>query len=197
VPGACYLAAFIVPVSRDLYSGAATLLRVWRLFVLCLIATVAVAACDSGPQASPITESDLVCSDDFCVNYPVGWEFEVGDGFIAFTHPDAPGGAFATLGFLNMEAVVDNAGGTWPTTTDQVVRSFWQLLEDGGVATFGALERLTGGSFRSVGAYEDGRMWHLLIPHDATTAISFEVRGPNTSWEAHADAFFAGLEVPG
>jgi hypothetical protein len=40
-------------------------------------------------------------------------------------------------------------------------------------------------------------MWHLLIPHDATTAISFEVRGPNTSWEAHADAFFAGLEVPG
>jgi hypothetical protein len=165
--------------------------------MLGILVGLVVAACSPGPDAPAIEAVDLVCSDDFCVSHPVGWDTELGDGFISFTHPDAPGEAFATVGFVNMEAIVTGSGGTWPAATDEVVRSFWGLLESGGVADFASLERVTGGSFRSTGAYEDGRLWHLLVPIDGATAVGFEVRGPNVSWEPHADEFFGGLQILG
>jgi hypothetical protein len=177
--------------------SASSLERVRRSFMLGILVGLVVAACSPGPDAPAIEAVDLVCSDDFCVSHPVGWDTELGDGFISFTHPDAPGEAFATVGFVNMEAIVTGSGGTWPAATDEVVRSFWGLLESGGVADFASLERVTGGSFRSTGAYEDGRLWHLLVPIDGATAVGFEVRGPNVSWEPHADEFFGGLQILG
>jgi hypothetical protein len=75
------------------------------------------------------------------------------------------------------------------------VRSFWQLLEEADVATFERMERLTGGAFRSEGSYEDGRLWHLLIPGNGNRATGVEVRGPNASWSTHADVFFGDVVV--
>jgi len=177
--------------------GADYALLVPRFVAIVLLFTLTLAACSSGPDAPPVDDVDVACSDEFCVAYPVGWEFEVGEGFISFNHPGAPDEALATVGFVNMEAVTTGAGGTWPATTDTVVRSFWALLEEGGLAEFGSLERLTGGAFRSTGSYEDGRLWYLLVPGEGSTAVGLEVRGPNASWEAHADAFFDGLEITG
>jgi hypothetical protein len=161
-----------------------------------LLGTLLVAsACATGPTAPPVETVDRVCGDLFCTSVPNGWEVEVGDGYLAFRHPAAPDQAIATLSPISMEAMVENAGGSWPASIEDVVRSFWQLLEDAGVAEFGRLERLTGGSFRSEGTHEGGRLWHLLIPGSGSDAVAFEVRGPNRSWEAHADVFFSGVEL--
>ena len=156
-----------------------------------------VAACSTGPAAPPIQSTELVCAEQFCTSVPNGWEVEHGDVYLAFRNNAAPGEAFATLSSINMQAIVENAGGSWPATTEEVVRSFWQLLEDAGVARFERLERLTGGAFRSEGSHENGRLWHLVIPGSGSEGIGFEVRGPNASWETHADAFFGSVEVVG
>ena len=75
------------------------------------------------------------------------------------------------------------------------MRAFWQLLEEADVAGFERMERLTGGVFRSEGSYENGMLWHLLIPGTGTRAVGIEVRGPNRSWETHANIFFGNVEI--
>lgn len=115
--------------------------------------------------------------------------------FIAFAHPDALEQALATVGPLNMQALVEGAGGSWPAPTEEVVRSFWQLLEEADVATFVRMERLTGGAFRSEGNYEEGRLWHLLIPGTQSGGVGVEVRGPNATWQSHADVFFSKVQI--
>ena len=137
-----------------------------------------------------------MCIQLLCITYPDGWEVvEEGVGFVTFSHPDAPEQALATVGPVNMEALVENAGRSWPASIEEVVRSFWQLLEEADVATFDRLQRLTGGAFRSQGSYEEGRLWHLLIPGNGNRAVGVEVRGPNPSWQTHADVFFGDVVV--
>ncbi|GMQ86120.1 MAG: hypothetical protein BMS9Abin07_1693 [Acidimicrobiia bacterium] len=153
-------------------------------------------ACATGPDAPPVDGVEVACIEPLCISYPAGWAVvEQGAGFIAFAHPDAPEQALATVGPVNMQAVVENAGGSWPASTEQVVRSFWRLLEQADVATFERLQRDTGGAFRSQGSFEDGRLWHLLIPGTGNRAIGVEVRGPDASWQDHADVFFADVRI--
>ena len=153
------------------------------------------ASCATGPAAPAIQATELACIEEFCLTYPAGWEVDTGSAYIAFSHPTAPETSIATVAPLNMEVVVESAGGSWPARTEEVVRSFWTLLKNADVATFERLERLTGGSFRSEGSYEQGHLWHLLIPGEGSKAVAAEVRGPNESWEAHADVMFDGLTV--
>ncbi len=160
------------------------------------ILLLVLAACSTGSEAPPVDGVDMVCIEPFCITYPAGWEVvEEGAGFIAFAHPDNPEQALATVGPLNMQAVVEGAGGSWPAATEEVVRSFWQLLEEAGVATFDRMERLTGGAFRSEGSYGDGRLWHLLIPGTRNRGVGVEVRGPNASWQRHADVFLSDVQI--
>lgn len=155
------------------------------------------AACSAGPNAPPVGSAERVCSELVCIDVPEGWEVELGDGYIAFRHLEAPEEAIATVSSISMEALVESAGGTWPAATEDVVRSFWQLLEEADVGRFERLERLTGGAFRSEGSHEGGRLWHLVIPGAGSDAIGFEVRGPNRSWQTHADVFFSDVQVVG
>lgn len=175
---------------------APTLARMRRLLFGTLLLLVVLAACSTGPEAPRVDGVDMVCIEPLCITYPAGWEVvEEGAEFITFAHPDAPEQALATVGLLNMQAVVESAGGSWPAPTEEVVRSFWQLLEEAGVATFERLQRLTGGAFRSEGSYEGGRLWHLLIPGARNRGIGVEVRGPNPSWQSHADVFFSNVQI--
>ncbi len=156
------------------------------------------AACSSGPEAPLVDGVDMVCIEPLCITYPAGWDVvEEGAGFIAFAHPDALEQALATVGPVNMQAVVESSGRSWPAPTEEVVRSFWRLLEEADIATFGRMERLTGGAFRSEGTYEDGRLWHLLIPGTRNRGVGVEVRGPNASWQSHADVFFSNVQIFG
>jgi len=161
-----------------------------------LFGTLLLAACSTGPEAPLVDGVDMVCIEPLCIAYPAGWEVvEEGAEFIAFAHPDALEQALATVGPLNMQALVEGAGGSWPAPTEDVVRSFWQLLEEADVATFVRMERLTGGAFRSEGNYEEGRLWHLLIPGTQSGGVGVEVRGPNASWQGHADVFFSDVRI--
>lgn len=156
---------------------------------------ILISACSSGPEAPPITATEVACAPEFCIAYPGGWEAEVGDTFISFRHPLAPESALATIGFTNPEAVVTSAGETWPANSETVARAFWALLEETDVASFERLERLPGGNIRSYGSYQDGRMWTLLVPTDEARAVGVEVRAPNRGWESHADVFFSSVEL--
>ena len=78
---------------------------------------------------------------------------------------------------------------------ERVERSFWALLEETDVGSLERLERIPGGNIRADGSYEGGRMWTLLVPGDGESAVGVEVRGPNRSWEAHADVFFSAVEL--
>lgn len=162
---------------------------------LALGLVIVVAACTTGPSAPPVRSGEEVCGERFCVAAPDGWDVEFGERYLAFTHPDAPDRAKATISGVNMQALVENAGGMWPASTEDAVMSFWQLLEEAGVAQFERLERLTGGAFRSEGTHDAGMLWHLLIPVSGSDAVGFEVRGPNRSWQSHADAFFSDVEL--
>ncbi len=157
---------------------------------------IVVAACGaSGPDAPPPGEAEVACLDEFCITHPGDWTVDPGVGYIGFTHPSAPDRALATIAIVNMEGIVVNAGGVWPAASDDTARAFWQLLEEADVADFVSLERRVGGSIESFGTYEDGRLWHLLIPMDSTHAIGLEVRAPNNSWKSHVDIFFADVVV--
>ena len=161
-----------------------------------LAALLLATACSTpGPMAPPVEGTEIACIEALCLTYPAGWDVETGVGFVSFSHPSAPEVAMATAAPVNMQALVENAGGTWPAPTEDVVAAFWRLLEEADVADLARIERLTGGSFRSEGAYEGGRLWHLLIPGRTGGAVAIEVRGPNGSWERHADEFFARVEV--
>jgi len=153
------------------------------------------AACSSGPAAPTPEPTDRVCNADFCIEVPVGWTVEVGDGFMAGHHDVAPTETFLTVGLINLEAIVQGAGGSWPASTDEVARAFWTLLEDAGVGSFTRSQRMVGGAERSWGTHETGTMWHLVYPTAPSAGIGVELRAPNDTWETHADAVFASLET--
>ena len=160
--------------------------------VVALLVVVA-AGCSTGPDAPPVTGREVACADTVCVAYPEGWEIlEVGPDFIRFAHP-AGEDALATVAPTNLRAVVEQAGGTWPATPTAVAEAFWRLLAETGVGELGTVEPLADGRVRSFGAYGNGRMWVLLVPVDAEHGIGVEVRGPNRTWESHAEVFFSDV----
>lgn len=160
---------------------------------LLIVILVVVSACSSGPDAPPVAAGGTSCAEAFCVSHPADWQVETGDDFLAFVHPLDPAGARATTGRVSMESLVTSAGNTWPANHETVVRSLWQLLDEGGSAELATVTVFADGSVRSFGAFGDGRMWYMLVPRGPSDAIGFEVRGPNSSWESHADAFFDGF----
>ena len=148
------------------------------------------AACSSGPSAPSPTPTRSVCTDVFCMEVPEGWGDEVGSTYLAFNHDVAPESTFLTGSQLDMEAIVVAAGGEWPATTETVMASFWALIEDADEGELIRTERLVGGAIRSWGTHSTGTMWFLVVPVDGAEGIGVELRGPNDSWEAHADAIF-------
>ena len=155
---------------------------------------LALGACSSGPPAPPIAAIANVCASEICVDYPDGWDVaEVGGNFISFTNP-ASSEVVATVGPVNMEAVVAGAGGAWPQAPRNVVDDLWRLI-DGGEAELVQVELAAGGALDSWGLISTGRMWHRLVPLTATEAWGIEIRGPDGDWEPHADVFRRGFTV--
>lgn len=162
-------------------------LRTVAAMAFALVAT----SCSSGPAAPEPAPVSTVCTDAFCAEIPAGWGDEVGDTHIAFHHEDLPEGTFLTANVVDMEAIVVASGGTWPVPVEAVVEAFWSLLESVDEGELRRTERQVGGAIRSWGSHSTGDMWHVLVPVSGTRAIGVELRGPNGSWEAHADVVFA------
>jgi hypothetical protein len=163
--------------------------------MLVLAGVVAVAtACSTGPDAPPVAGSELVCTETFCISSPGDWVVDdVGDTFVAFHHPLDPDTIRASASGVNMEGLVVANGGTWPQNVSGVVDVFWSSL-DGGRASLAEQRALEDGSVESVGAFQDGRLWFRLIGLDSVNGLGVEVRGPNSSWETHADVFLSSFE---
>lgn len=134
-----------------------------------------------------------VCTDAFCLDVPSGWGGDMGDTHITFNHDVLPDGTFLTANVVDMEAIVVAAGGVWPVPPDDVAAAFWSLIEQAGEGEMRRAERQVGGAIRSWGSHSTGDMWHLLVPVDGTVAIGVEMRGPNDSWQSHADAVFPSV----
>lgn len=166
-------------------------------FAVVLLALGIVAGCSSGPAAPDPEPTRSVCTDTYCIDVPAGWSGEVGDTFIALNHEALPEGTFLTANTVDMEAIVSAAGGTWPVPTEQVVEAFWSLLEDVDEGELARTERMVGGAWRSWGTHSTGTMWYLLMPLEGSQAIGIELRGPNDSWERHADVVFGSVESTG
>ena len=156
-------------------------------------AMLILSACSQGVTAPQITALERVCSDVFCVEVPEGWEAEIGDTYLSLHHVSDPENTFLTVGLIDMEAIVTSSGGTWPVPTQDVVVAFWSLIEVADVGSFTRAQRMVGGAVRSWGDHETGKMWHLVYPLAGSAAIGIELRAPNTSWEAHADAVFESV----
>lgn len=169
--------------------------RAAKLLLALVALAVAVTSCGgSGVEAPPLGETRTACIDDFCADYPDGWVVaELGGRFISFTHPASPD-VIATVGRVNLEGIVVNAGGTWPVPPREVVDRLWSLL-DGGEAELGDVRLEAGGVYDSWGFISSGRMWHRLVPVSASRGYGIEVRAPNETWEPHADVFRRGVEV--
>lgn len=151
------------------------------------------AACSSGVSAPVIGEVDTVCNSAVCVDVPVGWDAEVGETYLSFHHSADPTNTFLTVGVADMEAIVDAAGGTWPVSTEDAARAFWELLEEVDAATFERSARQVGGAIKTWGTHTDGEMWYLLYPGDGSVGVGIEMRAPNDSWETHADQVFSSV----
>lgn len=161
---------------------------------LIAIGALVLAGCSSGVQATTVEPATEFCTDVFCIDVPVGWVGEVGDTFLALNHVADPDSTFLTASVIDMEAIVINAGGIWPVPTDDAVRSFWRLLEDAGEGSLSRTQRMIGGAVRSWGTHSTGDMWFVIVPVQGSTAIGVEIRGPNDSWETHADAVFPTVQ---
>lgn len=160
-----------------------------------MVALALLASCGTGPQAPLAVAGDLVCNAGYCVMAPTGWDvIENGEDFTRFAHGATPE-AMATVAPVNMEAVMVQSGGSWPAPAESVVRAFWELLDAAGSASFGSLEFAADGSVSSRGSYESGRLWYRLIPLTGSRGLGIEVRGPNSSWQSHADVFLGSLAV--
>ena len=163
------------------------------LFLVVGIAVLA-AACSTGPEAPPVAGSELVCTETFCISSPLDWVVEeTGDTYVAFHHPLDPDKIRATASGVNMEGLVAANGGQWPQGVSGVVDVFWASL-DGGNASLAEKRALEDGSVESVGAFEDGRLWFRVIGLDSVDGRGVEVRGPNSSWESHAEVFLDTFE---
>ncbi len=151
-------------------------------------------ACSTGPDAPSVAESESTCTETFCISSPSDWVVEeVGESYVVFHHPLDPEKIRATASGVNMEGLVAANGGTWPQTVSGVIDVFWSSL-DGGKASLAEQRALEDGSVESVGAFQDGRLWFRLIGLDSVNGLGVEVRGPNSSWEAHAEVFLDSLE---
>lgn len=164
-----------------------------RLTLLVAIGLVA-AACssDSAMPAPAPGPGQTVCLPDFCIDYPSDWEIEVGEDFVVLNHPL---GAEASVGRIDMQGVVEGAGGTWPADAEETMRRFWELLDDLGKAD---LEELTvdGNAVDTEGRLDDTRLWHRLLATSPPRAIGAEMRGPDRSWAAHAAIITTSLRAP-
>jgi len=81
-----------------------------------VIGLLFVSACSSGPGAPAVGGIETVCNELFCVDVPGGWEAEIGGTYLSFNHDLDPDHTFLTVGVIDMEAIVENAGGTWPVS---------------------------------------------------------------------------------
>jgi hypothetical protein len=164
--------------------------------IAALAAVLALASCgggDSGPDAPPVGATAVACAADFCVEYPSTWMVEEGETYLAFSHPLDPDRVLASAGPVDMAALVEAAGGTWPAPAEDAVAAFWSLIGGGDAAVD---EIVTAGDgVRSEGRIESLRMWYLLVPTGGGDAIGLEVRAPNRSWQGHAEVFRSGLDI--
>jgi hypothetical protein len=166
-----------------------------RLSAAVLVLSLLSVACTSGPAVSAIGETSLACTDRFCVTHPTSWEIvDQGAEHVSFANVDDPDGLIATAGVVNMQGLVEANGGTWPQSPRGVVEVMWSAL-DNGEADLGEIRSLEDGSVRSFGVFQGGRLWHRLVPVDATRAVGVDVRAPSRAWETHADVFLEGLQV--
>jgi hypothetical protein len=163
---------------------------------LLALGLVVVAGCSSGVAAPTPVESFTDCTADFCLAIPDGWIVVNGGDYISAVHEDDPEHTFLTAAVIDLQAIVEASGGSWPARSADVSRAFWTLLEQADVGEFERSGRIVGGAERSWGTHEDGKMWHLIVPTGATSGIGVEIRAPNDSWEAHADVVFASVETP-
>ncbi len=168
--------------------GTLPIVKRWLVLVL-----VACGACSSGVEAPDPAPVSQVCTQTWCMDVPDGWGTEVGENYVAFNHDADPDGTFLTGNVVDMEAIVTAAGGTWPATTEDVVRSFWALLEDAEEGSLQRTQRQVGGAIRSWGSHSTGDMWYVLVPVEGSTGIGVEIRGPNETWERHADIVFPSI----
>ena len=160
---------------------------------LLIVSMLMVVGCSSGveaPDPQPLSE---VCTNAWCMDVPAGWGSEVGDTYVSFHHESDPDHTFLTGNVVDMEAIVTAAGGTWPATTEDVVASFWALLDDAGEGSVVRTQRLVGGAIRSWGTHSTGDMWYVLVPVGGSVGIGVELRGPNATWEEHADIVFPSV----
>ncbi|MGI9667607.1 MAG: hypothetical protein ACR2N2_11045 [Acidimicrobiia bacterium] len=162
-----------------------------------LAVAVILSACSSGAEAPAPSPTEAVCTDAFCLDAPVGWGDEVGETYLSFQHSSAPDDTFLTASVVDSEAIVVAAGGSWPATTEEVVESFWALIEQAGEGSLVRTQRMVGGAVRSWGSHSTGDMWFVLVPVEGTVAIGVEIRGPNDSWESHADVVFPSVVPTG
>ena len=164
-----------------------------RLVFLMSLGALAVGGCAAAAEAPPAAPSDVVCTDRFCVTPPEGWVIvDQGADHVSFEHPDAAG-TMATAGVVNMQGLVEANGGTWPVGTRGVVEVMWSAFDNGN-ARLGETRPLPDGSIESSGVFGTGRLWHRLVPIDATRAVAVDLRAPSVTWEDHARVFLDGLE---
>lgn len=169
----------------------------WILALVTVLAALAGSSCSSGVSAPPVSPASEVCNEAFCLDAPDGWGDEVADSHVSFHHKVAPDETFLTGSIVDTEAIVLAAGGSWPASTEVVMESFWALLDDAGEGSLIRTERMVGGAIRSWGSHSTGDMWFLLVPVEGTVAIGVEIRGPNDTWESHADAVFPTVRPAG
>lgn len=167
----------------------------FRRLVALLVVALLVTGCGSGPSAPPITSVRTECASDFCVDFPSDWTVvELGADFLTLSHPAAPDVIQATVGQVNMEGIVGADGMAWPQPIDVVVRSFWNLIDDGD-AELATLSPQEDGSLESFGTFRGGRLWHRLSPVSGVHAVGVEVRAPNSTWAEHAETIMGSLVV--
>jgi hypothetical protein len=162
---------------------------------LIAIGLIVVAGCSSGVSAPAVGDVTTVCTDDFCLDIPDGWVVVDGGDYVSASHEDDPDHTFLTAAMIDLEAIVEASGGSWPVPTADVSRAFWVLLEQADVGEFERSARMVGGAERSWGTHEDGPMWHLVLPTGATSGVGVEIRASGDSWEEHADAVFTSVRT--
>ena len=165
----------------------------WIVLAWVVLLITACGASDSGPEAPEVGETAVACADEFCVEYPVSWTVEEGETFLAFDHPLDPDRLLASAGSVDMAALVEAVGGTWPAEPEDAVSAFWSLI-GGGEAS---VDEITteDGRVLSEGTLEGLRMWYLLVPIGGGEAVGVEVRAPNRTWAGHAEVFRSGLTI--
>lgn len=164
-----------------------------RLLMAVLLSTAACGSDTAGPEPPEPGPVQTVCLEEVCVDYPSDWVIEIGEDFITLQHPD---GAQASVGRIDMQAVVANAGSPWPATASETMEAFWELLDELGDADLDDLNEDQSGAVDSVGDLDGRRLWHRLLPIDPPRAWGAEMRAPDGRWEGHAAIITRSLRLP-